>query len=123
MSVDTLSGGLASAPSWLHFVTRFITVEESVSKSKRPRCAYCKAPLPKATRGRRPNYCKASHRQRAYEMRRAAARAPQVLMQRDIGNALSEALIIRTLKKLGVLPPEPPPRPKLPAKPRLRVVK
>jgi len=119
--VESLRGRLASAPNWLHFVTNFITVENLVTK--KPRCAYCKAPLPKAKRGRRPNYCKASHRQRAYEMRRAAARAPQVKLQRDIDVAQINAAVARYLSKYDLPPREPLPRPKLRIKPRLRVVK
>lgn len=42
------------------------------------RCAYCRRPLAVAgdtAGGRPPKYCKRSHRQRAYEARRRAARA------------------------------------------------
>ena len=49
---------------------RFITVMQS---SPAPRCAYCRRLLPQSRRtGRRALYCKASHRQRAYEARRYA---------------------------------------------------
>ena len=41
-----------------------------------PRCAYCRRPLPPTTGvGRPARYCRQSHRQRAYEARRRAARA------------------------------------------------
>jgi hypothetical protein len=47
-----------------------------------PRCAYCRRPLPAANgdgpsgrAGRPAKYCRRSHRQRAYEARRRAARA------------------------------------------------
>jgi hypothetical protein len=40
------------------------------------RCAYCRRPLPdRSSPGRTPKYCRRSHRQRAYEARRRAARA------------------------------------------------
>jgi hypothetical protein len=39
------------------------------------RCAYCRRPLPeRTTPGRPARYCSRSHRQRAYEARRLAAR-------------------------------------------------
>ena len=65
-------------------------------------------------------YCSASHRQRAYELRRAQAEIPSLLLGRDIDDMRTKAgierAVVDVLRKIGVLPPAPP-KPK-----RLRLV-
>jgi hypothetical protein len=91
--------------------------------TKKPRCAYCKKAFKLSKRGRPPRYCSASHRQRAYELRRARASIdiPSLLLGRDIDDIRTRAGIERTvidvLRKVGVLPSAPTP-PK-----RLRIVR
>src|SRR5882757_3701348 len=93
------------------------------SMTKRPRCAYCKKAFKPPKRGRPPRYCSASHRQRAYEVRRAQAEIniPSLLMGGDIDDLRTKAgiqrAVVDVLRKWGVLPPAPPPIN------RLRVVK
>ena len=66
----------------------YVTVTQLGRTTDDERCAYCRRPLPPGARGgpqggqreqrrrgRPPKYCKRSHRQRAYEARRRAARA------------------------------------------------
>jgi hypothetical protein len=89
--------------------------------TKRTRCTYCKRAFTPPKRGRPPRYCSASHRQRAYELRRAQAEIniPLLLLERDIGDMRTKAgierAVIDVLRKCGVLPPAPPPK-------RLRIV-
>ena len=70
-------------------------------------------------RGRPPRYCSASHRQRAYEFRRAQAgiNIPSLLLGRDIDDMRTKAgverAVVDVLRKLGLLPPVPPPTKRL----------
>jgi hypothetical protein len=99
----------------------------SITKSmaKRPRCGYCRKAFKPPRRGRPPLYCSASHRQRAYQERRAYAAAvkalPVQLIGRDIEDMRTksgiERAVVDVLRRFGVLPPSP----KRPA--RLRIVK
>src|SRR5262249_18563515 len=101
---------------------------KNVTKTKRSRkCRTCGGRLPKSKRGRPQAYCCPSHRQRAYVKRGLASAAerviPQLLLGRDIDDmrtrAGMERVIVDTLRKLGLLPPQPtPPRP-----PPLQLVK
>jgi hypothetical protein len=101
------------------FVTDFITDEKIM---KKPRCAHCKKAFAPPKRGRPPRYCSASHRQRAYELRRAQAEVsiPLLALGRDMDDMRTKAgierAVIDVLRKIGVLPPAPP-QPK-----RLRIV-
>ena len=89
---------------------------------KRPRCAHCRRAFKPPKRGRPPRYCSASHRQRAYELRRAQAEIniPSLLLGRDLDDIRTKAgierAVIDVLRKCGMLPPAPP-SPK-----RLRIV-
>ena len=86
---------------------------------QRPRCAYCKKPFKPPKRGRPPRYCSASHRQMAYTKRRAyrLVNMPRLLLGKDIDDMRSRAgierAVINVLRRLGMLPPEPPKRPPL----------
>jgi hypothetical protein len=72
-------------------------------------------------RGRPPLYCCASHRQQAYEKRRAYAAAerltPSLLLGRDIDamqtKAGIERAVVDVLRKLGFLLPKPKEAPRL----------
>jgi hypothetical protein len=92
--------------------------------TKKPRCAYCKKAFTPPKRGRPPHYCSASHRQRAYELRRALAEInmPSLLLGRDIDDIRTKAgverAVVDVLRKFGVLRPAPKP-----GKPPLRIVK
>lgn len=100
---------------------------KSVTKMRSLRCAYCRAKFKPPARGRRPKYCSASHRQRAYERRREARRAeqlyPRLALGRDIDNIKTkdqvERAIVDFLRRLGILPPAPGPK----RRPPLRLVK
>ena len=58
-----------------------------------------------------PKFCCRSHRQRAYELRRASERVPTLLLGRDLEEYRTKAgveqAVIQTLRKLGMLPPAP----------------
>jgi hypothetical protein len=105
------------------FVTFFINDEkvggpEVVTMIKRPRCVYCrKAFTPPHKRGRPRLYCSASHRQRAYEVGRAAEVLPSLLLGRDIDDMRTKAgierAVIDVLRRLGMLPSAPPKAPPL----------
>ncbi|HEY2229809.1 MAG TPA: hypothetical protein VGI22_19130 [Xanthobacteraceae bacterium] len=81
----------------------------------RPRCAYCQKAFNPPRRGRPPRYCSASHRQRAYELRRAlrAVNMPSLLLGSDVAaiqtKAGIERAVVDVLRKLGLLPPAPQP--------------
>jgi ribosomal protein L34E len=102
-----------------NYVTDFINDEKM---AKKPRCAYCKKAFKPPKRGRPPRYCSASHRQRAYELRRAQAgiNTPSLLMGRDLDDLRTKAgierAVVDVLRKFGMLPPAPP------NKKRLRIV-
>ncbi len=85
------------------------------------RCGRCRKPFLPQSKGRRPNYCSQSCRQRAYEARRAQQKVPELLLGRDIEDIRTkggvERAVVDVLRKLGFLPPTPK------TKPRLRVVK
>ena len=89
--------------------------------TKRPRCAWCKKAFTPPKQGRPPRYCSAAHRQRAYELRRARAMLPQLLLGRDIDDIRTKGgikrAVIEVLRELGFLPALPK-RP-----PPLRIVK
>jgi ribosomal protein L34E len=96
-----------------NFVTDFVNDEKM---AKKPRCAYCKKAFKPPKRGRPPRYCSASHRQRAYELRRAQAgiNIPSLLLGRDVDDMRTKAgierAVVNALRKFGVLPPAPPPK-------------
>jgi hypothetical protein len=102
----------------LVFVTLFVNDEKVM---KRARCAFCKKAFKPPARGRPTRYCSASHRQRAYELRRIRAAAetmtPSLLLGRDIDamrtKAGIERAVVDVLRRLGFLPPEPKGAPKL----------
>jgi hypothetical protein len=91
--------------------------------TKRPRCAYCKKTFAPPKRGRPPRYCSASHRQRAYQLRRAQAEINILSLARgrDVDDMHTKAgierAVVDALRKFGVLPPAAPPIK------RLRIVK
>ncbi len=93
-----------------NFVTDFITDEKIM---KKPRCTHCKKAFAPPKRGRPPRYCSASHRQRAYELRRAQAEVsiPLLALGRDIDSVRTKAgierAVIDVLRKIGLLPPAP----------------
>ena len=99
-----------------NFVTDFVNDEKM---AKKPRCGYCKKAFRPPKRGRPPRYCSASHRQRAYEFRRAQAgiNIPSLLLGRDIDDMRTKAgverAVVDVLRKLGLLPPVPPPTKRL----------
>ena len=80
---------------------------------KKPRCAHCKKAFTPPKRGRPPRYCSASHRQRAYELRRAQAEIsmPSLLLGRDADamrtKAGIERAVVDVLRKFGILEPAP----------------
>jgi hypothetical protein len=86
---------------------------------------YCGRAFTSLRRGRPPLYCCASHRQRAYQERRAYAAAvkarPVQLIDRDIEDMRTKSgidrAVVDALRRLGFLPP-PPKRPA-----RLRIIK
>jgi hypothetical protein len=89
--------------------------------TKKVRCAFCKKAFKPPLRGRPPRYCCASHRQRAYEVRRLRAAAeymtPSLLLGRDIDamqtKAGIERAVVDVLRRFGLLPPKPKSAPKL----------
>ena len=91
--------------------------------TKRPRCAYCKNAFTPPKRGRPRRYCSASHRQLAYQLRRAQAEINilSLALGRDIDDMRTkvgiERAVVDALRTFGVLPPAPPPIR------RLRIVK
>jgi hypothetical protein len=101
-------------------VTEFVT-----KRPKRLRCLHCCKPFTAPQRGRPPQYCSASCRQRAYEKRRAAsqeeAQLPLRLLARDIAAVQDEFRrgVVEVLQELHFLPPARRRPPRTP----LRVVK
>ena len=85
--------------------------------ARRPRCAYCKKAFTPRKRGRPPKYCCAAHRQRAYVLCLRQEQIPFLLLGRDIDNMKTKAgierAIIDVLRRLGILPAEPPKAPLL----------
>jgi hypothetical protein len=85
--------------------------------AKRPRCAYCKKPFTPPKRGRRPLYCCAAHRQRAYVRGLRAEQMPGLLLGKDIDDLRTKAGIERAvldvLRRVGVLPAAPAKAPPL----------
>jgi hypothetical protein len=79
--------------------------------TKRPRCAWCKKAFTPPKQGRPPRFCSAAHRQRAYELRRARAMLPQLLLDRDIdgirGKDGIKRAVVAILRELGFLPALP----------------
>ena len=73
------------------------------SMMKRPRCALCRKAFTPPKRGRPSRYCSASHRQRAYELRRAekVLLLPKLLFDQDIDDFHTKAGIERAV--LGIL--------------------
>jgi hypothetical protein len=90
-------------------------------KKRRPRCDFCgRAFTPRRRQGRPQLYCCSSHRQRAYELRRARAQmqgeTPMLLLGRDIDTMQTKESIkravVEVLRELGFLegaPKRPPP--------------
>ena len=85
------------------------------------KCSWCKKRFKPPSKGRRPKYCSHSCRQRAYEMRRAQQRVPELLLGQDIDGIRTkdgvERAVVDVLRRLGLLPSISK------TKPRLRVVK
>jgi hypothetical protein len=86
-------------------------VTETVTKKPKLKCAWCKKRFSAPARGRTPKYCCRSHRQRAYERRRAAESLPMRLLGRDLDEhrtrAGIERAVVGTLRRFGFLPPAP----------------
>jgi hypothetical protein len=86
---------------------------------KRLRCAYCKKPFKPPERGRPPRYCCPSHRQMGYAKRRAykLVNVPSLVLGQDIDDMRTKAgverAVIDVLRRLGMLPPDPPKPPPL----------
>jgi hypothetical protein len=82
-----------------------------MAKKKKLKCAFCGKRFPPPARGRMPKFCCRSHRQRAYELRRASERVPTLLLGRDLEEYRTKAgierAVIETLRKFGMLPPAP----------------
>jgi hypothetical protein len=82
-----------------------------MSSKKKLKCAFCGKRFPASARGRMPKFCCRSHRQRAYELRRAAERVPTLLLGRDLDEhrtrAGIERAVVSTLRRFGFLPPAP----------------
>ena len=98
---------------------------------KRPktlRCGWCKEKFKVGRRGRLPDFCSHSCRQRAYERSKWGPGLREVLA-RDLatvrGREVIRAEIWTLLKQLGLVSePNPPPPPRKPPRPsHLRVVK
>jgi len=85
--------------------------------AKRPRCQYCKKAFTPPRRGRPPAYCCDSHRQLAYQRRRARGDMPSLLLGRDIEDIRTKAgverAVVDVLRRYGILPPAPKPAPRL----------
>jgi hypothetical protein len=94
---------------------RVTSLTKTVTKKHRPRCAFCGRAFTPTRRGRPQLYCSTSHRQRAYELRRAQAQLeasiPSLLLGRDIDamrtKAGIERAVVDVLRKYGILPPAP----------------
>ena len=73
------------------------------------KCAWCKNRFAPPSKGRRPIYCSHSCRQRAYEVRRAQQRVPELLLGGDMEDIRTKAGVERAavdvLRKLGFLSP------------------
>ena len=93
------------------------------AKKQKLKCAFCGKRFPRPARGRMPKYCCRSHRQRAYELRRASERLPMLLLGRDLEEyrtrAGIEQAVLGALRKFGMLPPAPKQAPAI----SLRLVK
>jgi hypothetical protein len=96
---------------WSYFRRDYSSVTKIVMKRRRPRCAWCKRAFTPPRRGRRPDYCSAAHRQRAYELRRAQAMVPRLLLGRDIDAMRTKVgikrAVVDVLRELGILFPAP----------------
>ena len=80
------------------------------SATKRGRCLFCKAKFQHSGKGRKPDYCSASHRQRAYEVRRERRRksSPIYALTMDIGTTRLRTMIrkeiIKALQDYDIIP-------------------
>jgi hypothetical protein len=79
--------------------------------TRRPRCAYCKKAFTPPKRGRRPLYCCAAHRQRAYVLGLRAEQMPRLLLGKDIDDLRTKAgierVVLDVLRRVGLLPAAP----------------
>ena len=105
---------------------RFVSV-----LAKRPRtlrCRWCNSKIEIKPRGRVPEFCSQTCRQRAYEQRKWARPAAVEMVARDLATAKVREVVRseawHLLRQMGlVVAAEPPPTPKKPRKPTLRLVK
>jgi hypothetical protein len=106
-------------------------LDYALGRRKRPRtlrCRWCNTKIEIKPRGRVAEFCSQTCRQRAYEQRKWARPAPVELLARDLATAkFREAVraeLWSLLRERGLVPAaEPPPLPKKPRKPNLRLVK
>jgi tRNA(Ile2) C34 agmatinyltransferase TiaS len=80
------------------------------------RCPVCKKRFKVNSRGRPPNFCSRSCRQRAYEQRRWSRPHPVELLARDIDTARVRDVIRQEVREAllaaGIILPPPAPKPK-----------
>jgi hypothetical protein len=106
-------------------------LDYALGRRKRPRtlrCRWCNSKIEIESRGRVPEFCSQSCRQRAYEQRKWARPAAVELVARDLATAkVREAIRAEAwnlLRQIGVVSaPQPPPAPTRSPKPTLRLVK
>jgi sigma54-dependent transcription regulator len=78
------------------------------------RCSWCSTRFVPKTRGRRPKFCSASCRQRAYEGRRLKVvrdrHEPSLynLLKQDVAEVRLKTLVYKILVEAGVVSPTPP---------------
>jgi hypothetical protein len=81
-----------------------------VAKVRRKKCKFCKKSFTQNGRGRRRDYCKPTHRQRAYEARRhkRLLESPLYALQQDLGTVrlrgLVRQIVVGVLREYGFLP-------------------
>jgi hypothetical protein len=92
-------------------------------RARRLRCIRCNKLFNRPQRGRLPDYCSQSCRQRAYESRRALGSTPSFLLQHDMDDIRTKdgikRAVVDVLRELGFLAQ---PLPQQRTQPRLRIV-
>lgn len=123
--------------STAHSVTDIVTddgrrrLDYALGRGKRPRtlhCRWCKTKIEIKSRGRVAEFCSQTCRQPGYEQRKwARPAAIEVVAQHLAAAKVREAIraeVWSLLREIGlVAAAEPPPMPKKPGKPTLRLVK